>query len=326
MKRNNILLVMAVVILVLMAILSKGSFVKSYTFETMAFQLPEFGILTLAMMLTIVTGGINLSLSVSAALSGIFAAIILNKIPDNPIISIPLAIFICMVAGAFFGIINGALIAFLNIPPILATLGTMTLFEGIGLNITKGGSISGFPQSFFAVGNENIFGIPIPLIIFIFAAIFVFLMLEKTAWGEKVYVVGSNPKVARFSGINNKAILFSIYVFSGVLCSIAGIIIISRYNSGRIDYGSSYLMQSITAVVLGGTSIYGGSGKVSGVVIAVLIIQFLTTGFNTLGISNVLTGIVIGAILILVLAVNHINENILAKSRIKNLQKKNFKV
>jgi ribose/xylose/arabinose/galactoside ABC-type transport system permease subunit len=200
------------------------------------------------------------------------------------------------------GILNGAIISYLSVPAIIATLGTSTLFEGICLNLTRGGSVAGYPKEFFVIGTGDIFGIPIPLIVFAAVAVIFSLILQRTSWGEKIYMVGSNPTAAMYAGINNRAMLFGTYILSGLLSGTAGIIIISRYNSAKADHGVSYLLQTVAASVLGGVSIAGGFGKVSGVVIAVAIIQLVTTGFNILGISKLYTDIVVGLILIGVLA------------------------
>lgn len=174
------------------------------------------------------------------------------------------AIVIAMVSSSLCGMLNGYIVAYIGAPAMMATLGTSTLFEGIGLLVSMGNSISGFPTEFFWFGNGTVLGIPVPMIIFLIIAAITFLLLEHTSWGLSVYMVGCNPTAARFSGINVKKVMMKVYIYSGFLGSIATIIMMSRYNSARIDYGSSYLMQTVTAAVLGGTVITGGYGKVIG--------------------------------------------------------------
>lgn len=305
-KTNEVYILLGVLglIIAVFAILSGGALFDGGVIQTFAFQFPEFGLLTLGMMIAILTGGINMSLVSTAALSGILGAMVLSNPALEPSQAITLGIVVCMVSAAAMGALNGAIISFLNVPPMLVTIGTMTLFEGISLNLTEGGAISGFPEEFFTIGTGSVLGIPVPLLFFVIVAVALFFLLEKTVWGEKVYMVGSNPKVTRYSGINNKAVLFGVYILSGLLCGLAAIIMISRYNSAKVDYGASYLLQTVAAVVLGGTSISGGYGKVAGTVVAVLIIQLITTGFNILGVNKLYTDICVGVVLIAVLAAN----------------------
>ncbi|WP_067141148.1 ABC transporter permease [Oceanivirga salmonicida] len=274
---------------------------------SMAFQIPELGLLALAMMAIILTGGINLSIAATATFSSIIGALFLRSdfAKANPIISILITVIIIMLVSLVAGIINGFFVAYVGVTAMLATLGTMTLFEGIGLNITKGGAVSGFPLEFIAIGNKIFLGIPIPMMIYIIVCIFSYFLLERSAFGIKVHMLGSNSVASEFSGINVKWEIFKIYLYSAIMSGIAGIIMMSRYNSAKTDYGSSYLMQAITVVVLGGTSITGGHGTVLGTVISVLIIQVVSTGLNIIGINRNIVDIVIGGLLILVLIVKY---------------------
>ncbi|MDR2071362.1 MAG: ABC transporter permease, partial [Treponema sp.] len=129
------------------------------------------------------------------------------------------------------------------------------------------------------------------------------LFLERSGFGSAVYMTGSNPRVARYSGINVRRVLFGVYVSAGFLAAVAGILMASRYNSAKESYGSSYLLQSVAASVLGGTDINGGEGKIAGTIIAVMIIQVISSGLNIFGISRYLTNIVMGGILLLVLTI-----------------------
>lgn len=297
-------------IFILMALLSPSKFLSMDNLQSMAFQVPEFGILSLAMMVVIVTGGINLSLVSTSALSGIMSAFTLstlNAAGTNIFLTIVLSIAVAVVTALLCGMVNGYVIAYIGVSPILVTLGTMTLFEGISLNFTKGGAISGFPEQYFWFGNGSVMAIPVPMLIFLLVIIVTLVVLERTPWGLSVYMVGCNPKATMFSGINVKKVLTKVYLYSALLGSVAAIIMTSRYNSAKVDYGSSYLLQSIAAAVLGGTDIAGGYGKVIGTVLAVLILQVLSSGLNILGINRYIVDITMGAILIVVLGMNFIN-------------------
>lgn len=294
-------------VFILMSILSPSQFLSLGNIQTMAFQMPEFGLISLGMMVAILTGGINLSITSIAALSGIVSAFVLSSswAGEHPVLATLTAVLVCLVIAVITGIINGVVVAYVGVAAMLVTLGTMTLFDGISLNLTKGGSVSGFPDQFIQIGNGSLVGIPIPIIIYIVSVVAAYFILERSAWGIRVYMTGCNETATRFSGINTKRTLLMVYVFSSIMAGIGGLIIISRYNSAKVDYGSSYMMNSVAAVVLGGTSINGGHGTVAGTVIAVGIIQVVSSGLNILGVNRYIVDIVIGAILIVVLAIRY---------------------
>lgn len=301
-----------VVLFILMSILSPGRFFSIENFQSMGFQLPEFGLLTLAMFVVIITGGINLSITSVAALSSIVGAYVLKTATESGMAAggaITITIFVILGVGLLCGLINGLFISIIGVSPILATLATSILFEGISLNFTKGGSVSGFPKEFFKIGSGDVLGMPIPMVIFIIVIVGVYMLLEYTKWGISTYMIGSNEKVVRFSGISTKKALIKVYLLSGLLCAISGLIMISRYNSAKVDYGSSYLMQTVAAVVLGGVNINGGVGKTVGVIIAVVIVQIITTGLNIFGITSSIVDLIMGVILIGVLTINTITSS-----------------
>jgi ribose/xylose/arabinose/galactoside ABC-type transport system permease subunit len=303
---EGILFIIFIAAFILMSFLSPGRFLSRYNLQSMAYQLPEFGILALSMMIVIVSGGINLSLTFTATLSMITGGLIMATLSANgapPALSLMAGIGIMFFTGLVCGALNGFVVVYLGITPMIATLGTSTLLEGIGLNITKGGAISGFPEAFIDIGNKNLGPVPIPMVIFFFIVILVYLILERSSFGSAIYMTGSNPKVARYSGINVKRILFWVYCMAGLLAAVAGILMASRYNSAKTDYGSSYLLQAVAASVLGGTNIAGGEGRIIGTIIAVMIVQIISSGLNIFGFNRYLTNIVMGAILLLVLTI-----------------------
>jgi ribose/xylose/arabinose/galactoside ABC-type transport system permease subunit len=292
---------------ILMSILSPTTFLTWRNIQSMAYQLPEFGILSIAMMMVIVSGGINLSITFTAALSSIVGGLVLSKLAvsgaPTPITLIA-GILTFLGIAISCGLINGFVVAEIGITPMLATLATSTLFEGICLNITRGGAISGFPDAFLWIGNSAVLGIPFPMIIFVLVIFASYLILERTSFGLKTYMIGCNPRVTFYSGVNVKRVLFGIYIFSAVLGALSGIIMASRYNSAKDSYGSSYLLQSVAASVLGGTDIVGGYGKIAGTVMAVMIIQIISSGLNIFGVNRFVINAIMGCILILVLAIN----------------------
>ncbi len=308
--KQAFLVLVLLVLVVMMSLLAPGRFLSVRNFKNMGFQMAEFGILAIGMSVVIMTGGINLSLLSSAMLSAIVGAYLMRTLNqaqvmgDLPIILIGIASV--LLVSVLCGLANGFFVAYVGVVPLLVTLGTQTVFNGISLNITRGSGISGFPKVFQRIGAGTLFDIPYTLIIYLLVVLLAWYLVHKTPWGVSVYMVGGNEKATRYSGINTKRVLTLVYVFSAVMAGIAGILMISRYNSARADYGTSYTLQAVAATVLGGTDINGGSGKVGGTVVAVLILQVLSSGFNIIGINRNITDIVTGLILIGVLSINHL--------------------
>lgn len=311
----SILLVVMVLVILLMWALTGSDFMNLGNFQSMAYQMPELGILTLAMMIAMLTSGINLSIIATANLSGIVMAIVLTMAfpAESAMTNSPWLVVIAILAGllvaAIVGLINGFLIAVLDISPILATLGMMIMLSGVSLVLTKGYVISGFSPALLAIGNKDILGIPIPMLIFLGCAAVMGLILNKTPLGTKIYLFGSNPTACFYSGVNNKAVLFRTYIISGIYSGIAAIIMISRFNSAKADYGESYLLLTVLAAVLGGVSAAGGFGKVSGLILSLVILQIISSGLNLLGISNFFTLALWGIVLIVVMIVKYLIEN-----------------
>lgn len=314
-----LLLVLAAVILLMWA-LNGSSFMSAGYFQSMAFQLPELGILSLAMMITMLTAGINLSIIASANLSGIVIALILAAtVPPDSAGSGAGIVLLAILAGlgvaAAIGLLNGWLIAYLEISPILATLGTMITVSGLSIVLTKGYVLSGFPPALLFIGNGTILGLPMPILIFIACAGLLSIMLRQTPLGTRIYLLGSNPIACFYSGVDNRAVLVRTYLISGLLTGVAAVVMISRFNSAKADYGESYLLLTILASVLGGVSAAGGFGRVSGLVIALAILQTISSGLNLLRVNNFLTVSIWGSILILVMVIQYLIERSQEKRR-----------
>ena len=291
-----------VFLIVIMTILTKGDILRFESLQAVAFQMPLLGLLTLAQMVPMITGGIDLSIISNANLAGIITALILTKVSEW--YAIPLAILAGVGTALAVGALNGFLVAFITISPIIATLGTMILIKGISLGITKGYIIAGFPEKFLFIGNGVVFGIPAPFIIFIASMFFLMLLLNKTTYGISVYMLGSNPIATEFSGVNIKSVLFRTYLLSGFLTGIASLVMIARFNAAQAAYGESYLLLTVLACVLGGVNPAGGFGKVSGLFIAIVVLQIVATGFNLLRLSSHLANALWGLILIFVIIIN----------------------
>jgi simple sugar transport system permease protein len=281
------------------------------TLQSMAFQMPELGILSLAMMLALLSGGLNLSIIATANLAGLTIAFVLTRyIPGSEGMAWVglqvLAIGSGFAVAALVGLVNGFVIAYLGVSPILATLGTMTLCKGLAIGLTHGNVISGFPDPIVFIGNGTVFGVPFALIVLALCALPVAIMLNATPFGAKVYMIGSNEKATRYSGVDTRAILLKLYVLSSLLSGVAAVVMLARFNSANAAYGESYLLVTILAAVLGGVDPFGGFGKVGGLILALIILQVISSAFNLLNLSQFLTLAIWGGILIAVAAVPHL--------------------
>jgi simple sugar transport system permease protein len=304
------LLFITFIIFSIMAFLRPSSFLTSRNMVSMAFQFPEMGILALAISIAFISGGMDLSLVGISNLSGILGGyLMLGLINEQTgtigiFFAIAVSILASLCVGVLCGVLNGVLISRLNISPILATLGTMQLYTGIALILTKGSALIGFPQDFSFLGQGSVGLIPVPLIIFLITAFGLHHLLSRTYMGHSCYYIGTNQKAAKFAGIPIARTLLKTYMVSGMLAALAGIIMMSRVNSAKADFGSSYTMQSILVAVLGGVSPLGGKGKVAGVIIAVLALQFLSSGFGMLRMSQYAKEFVWGFLLVALVAMN----------------------
>lgn len=325
-KRQILLLCLLAFLMVLLAVNVPGKFFTVYNFQSMGFQLPELGLLSLGMLLVVITGGIDLSLTFTASLSGIFSALALNGCVNAGMPAawaIVIAVVISLAAAAVLGAFKGYFVAVLGVHPWLVTLGTMSLFPGIGIILTKGGSISGFPPEFYdAIGNNTVFGFPLSIIILALVTVFLGLTLHRTAWGRRLLMVGSSEKVAKYSGISIKTVTFGAYVLSSIIAGISGLIMVSRYNSAKVDHGSSYLMQTIAVIVLSGADINGGKANIFSMAVTMIIMQFLYTGVSMLGGDRYAVIILTGIILIGILLLNTLLDMYAKKKEITLMGKK----
>jgi len=304
------LAIIAVVVFALMGILSPERFLSEQNLTSMAFQFPEFAILALAITLVMMTGGIDLSVVGIANLSAVVAALILTEFagPDLPLqaslLWLGFALGASLLIGAMAGLLNGTLVAFLGLPPILATLGSGLVFTGFAIALTGGSAVMGFPEVVAWIGNSQMLGLPTPLLIFIMLAVALHFLMTRTAFGIRISMFGTNPLAALYAAVDVKGMLLKVYMLSGLFASVAGMVIMSRANSAKADYGSSYLLLSVLIAVLGGVNPYGGYGRVVGVVLAVLSMQFLSSGLNMLQVSNFARELIWGALLLFVMTTN----------------------
>lgn len=256
-------------------------------------------VISVGMTLVILTGGIDLSVGSILAFAGSITAGLLSGGQSL----IP-AIIIGVVAGAFIGMINGALITRAGIPPFIATLGTMTAARGFTLVYTDGRPITGMEEAFRFLGGGYIAGIPVPVIIMAIIFLLAHIMLTRTKFGRYVYAIGGNEEAARLSGIGTKKVLLSVYTLAGLLAGFSGVIMASRLNSAQPTAGAGFELDAIAAVVLGGTSLSGGVGTVGGTLIGAMIIGVLDNGLNLLNVSSFYQQVAKGVVILLAVYVD----------------------
>lgn len=300
------LLGLLVLVVLVGTILYGNEFLSMTTLRILANQLPEFGLITLAIMVTLIISGLNLSIVAMVTLSGIIGGLVMESMQSFGSISIAVGILMMIVVGCLTGMVNGIIISYLNVSPILVTLGTMLFFKGLALNITKGGAITSFDQGFVSIGNQSLLGIPLPTLILISVLCGLYYILNQSEFGKQLYRIGKNKTAAIYSGINVRLVVLQAYGIAGIIAGVTAVIMTSRYNSIRVDYGSSYLIQSIVVVSLGGIDLEGGKGTIKGVIIAQLIVSLLLRILNMSFVDVNLIDAIMGSVLIVNLLVQHL--------------------
>lgn len=311
--RNMVqLVIITLLVFVFMSWVNPSKFLSYYNFESISYIMPELGILSIAMMISMLTGGIDLSVVGIANLAGVAAGVFFHSsVVQTSQMSGPEALLytlaglvLALLVGLVCGLLNGLLIAKLRITPILATLGTGQALVGLCLVLTGGPAVVGFPEAWSFIGNGKIFGMATPFVLFILTCLIVAILLTRTTLGINLMLIGTNPKAAVFAGIRKDRMILYSYMMTGVLSALAGVILSGRINAAKSDYGASYLLQAVLIAVLGGTNPAGGKGRVFGIAIALFALMMLSSGFQMMRASNHLIDFVWGAFLILVIAIN----------------------
>ncbi|MBE2276674.1 MAG: ABC transporter permease [Rhodobacteraceae bacterium] len=276
-------------------------------------QVSIYGIIAIGMTFVILIRGIDLSVGAVVAMSGLCAAVVAKGgIEGRFMLSADgsgyhwaLAALAAILAGTVAGLLQGMAVAWLSVPAFVVTLGGMTVFRGIALTIGNGGPISGFDEAFGWWGRGMIGPVPVPVLIFAAVALIAWVVLTQTRFGRAVYAVGSNPDAARLSGINVSGVTLSVYALIGFCSGLGGFVLASRLNSAEAVAGTGYELTAIAAVVIGGTSLYGGTGGVAGTVIGALLTGVLLNGLVILNVSPYTQQILVGLIIVAAVAFDH---------------------
>ncbi|VEG27855.1 ABC transporter permease [Actinomyces howellii] len=293
------------------ALLRPEVFLTGLNLQNMALAVPEIGLLAVAMMIAMLTGGIDLSLVSIANLTAITISstfsLLAAQDPARAEQAGPALVVLGLCVGLVAGAVNGVLIAYLGITPILATLGTMQIFNGLAVVWTGGKTLYGSPASLTAFGQTAIAGVPMLFLVLVVVTLSVGFILTRTPFGLRLELQGANPEAARFSGIRSRRLLMGSYVLTGFLGAVAGVVFLARNPTASADYGASYTLLVIVIAVLGGTNPAGGYATVTGVFLASMVLQIVQSGFTAMRLSTFQYSIAQGVILITVMVIDQVD-------------------
>lgn len=302
--KYGILVVLLIMILVLS--IAKPNFRTTSNFFNILTQTSIFGIMALGMTFVIISKGIDLSVGSILALCAVVcasfgqsAASTTKYFPNMQELPFIVPVLIALAIGALCGAINGFLVAFTGIPAFIATLGMMTIARGFALLYTGGKPISTLISPFRVIGQGKVFGIPMPVVIFLCVIIFSWVLLNNTRFGKRAFAIGGNINAAEVSGVNVKKMLLLIYTLMGVYCGIAAIVFVGRTQSAHPGAATGYELTAIASTTIGGTSQSGGIGTIWGAVVGALVLAVMRNGMTILGINPYWQQIVEGSVIII---------------------------
>lgn len=297
-------------LLMLVFAIMEPRFLSSVNLFNVMRQVSITGLLAIGMTFVILTAGIDLSIGSLLAFAGLVAAAVAKggmedrfTVGDETIgYGWQLAALAAIAVGLLGGLLQGVAITKLKVPAFVVTLGGMSVFRGAALLFAAGGPISGFQPDYTWWGQGRIYGVPVPVIIFLVAAVIAHIVLSYTRYGRRVYAVGGNPEAARLAGVNVNFVIASVYVIMGFFAGLGAFVLSARLNSAEAVAGTGYELTVIASVVIGGTSLFGGSGTIFGTVIGTILIGVLLNGLVLMNVNSYIQQIVIGVIIVLAVA------------------------
>jgi ribose transport system permease protein len=254
----------------------------------------------IGMTFVIITGGIDLSVGSIASLVGMVAA---NMMVHSGVAAIP-ALLIGLVLGLVAGAANGVLITLLRLPPFIATLGTLSVYQGLAYVVTEGKPVYNVPQSFVLLLNSYLGGVPIVVVVVIAVAVVAWLLLRRTVFGQNVIATGGSEETAWLSGVRVARVKIMVYGLSGVLAALAGLVLVARISAAQTQSGAPYLLTAIAAAVIGGANLMGGEGRIAGTLVGALILGALTNGLVLLNVPSFYEQIVTGLVVLIAVAID----------------------
>lgn len=292
--------ILGLVIIMVYFTVMKAKFLTLDNMLNMLRQTSINGLLAIGMTFVVLTGGIDLSVGSIVGASGMFAALVARTVTGMPWY---LAVLVGLGVGLLLGAVNGVIISYLKVPAFIATLGMLSIARGVTFMASDAKPVPGLSEGFLKIGGGSVGIIPIPIIVLAIVLVISYVILYKTRYGRYIFATGGNPVSARVSGINVKAIICSVYMISGVLAGLAGVILTSRVTSGLSQGGNGYEVDAIAAAVIGGNSLSGGRGRLWGTIVGFLIMGVMNNGLDMMAVSSywqlVIKGIIIiGAVML----------------------------
>ena len=323
---NRSLVIILVGIVLLMSLLNPMRFPTLGNLISMSYQLPIIAFLAIGMMISMLSGGINLAIVATANFTGIITVLLLQAMAGKATADAGVGISLVAMAGGLagsvlVGAIMGYLVAYIEVPAILATLGVMTLLDGVNVVITRGYTLSGFPPFLLGIGNGTALGVPIPFLILIVVCLLLGVLLNRTVFGVSLYLLGSNPIAARYSNIDVRSVLMGEYILSALFSALTSFIMMGQLNSVKANYAESYLLVAVLACFLGGVDPFGGAGKLSGMVLAVVILQLISSGVNLLRMDPFFIQAMWGFIIIVLIGVNFASARVRETRRMRGVRR-----
>jgi ribose transport system permease protein len=300
MRGRSTLLILALIVVAITFAILNPRFVSVINITNIGLQMSINMIIAVAMTFVIVSGGLDLAVGSIGIMSGCLVGVMLGG-TDIPII---LVILIGLASGVAAGLINGVVIAKLGVPPFVTTLGMMNIARGVALIVTQGYIISGFPKAFNQIGIGFFLGIPFPVYVMVVIIIIGHILMAKTEFGLNTYAIGGNARAARLAGLKIDAVTIKIYVLSGLLSAVSGILLTARVISAQPALMSTTNLEVIAAVFVGGTSMGGGRGSIPQTIIGAVFMAILFNGLNLIGVGYEWQVVVIGIILIIAVALD----------------------
>lgn len=303
------LLILAAIVIIFFTITKGKQFWKPTVWQGMTVQFPEYGIMALGLMFCFICGKMDMSFMMLADFATVMAVRyivghVTEGMPNSQVGGIiAVGCLIAVAIAVVGGIINGLLVTQLNIPPVMATISMQMVWLGMSTALTRGDTVTGLPTLYTEIGHKQLFGwLPLPMLVFIILFIICALVLKYTVYGEKIYMIGTNEKAAKFSGIDTTATIIKTYVICDVLATVGALIMVSTMASAKADYGTSYVTRCILILVLAGVLPNGGMGKILNVLITIITIQIIATGVNLFpNLNTYYASLIWGGLLVIVL-------------------------
>jgi len=286
------------------------TFISVANIQSVTRAFSYIAIMAIGEMLVILTGGIDLSVGSMIGLGGLLSAFFIVTAQLPVLVSVLLAILACTV----FGVISGFLVTRINLPPFIATLGIMSIARSVCYIVTKGYPILRLPEEFLFIGQGFIWIIPFPVCLLIVVGVVTAIFLSKTITGRRVFALGGNEEAARFSGINTRRIKMLVYLLSATLAGFAGVVMTSRMGSAQSSLGISYELDGIAAVIIGGASMSGGEGTVTGTIIGAALMGIIKNALVLLKVDPYWQQLIIGFIIILAVSIDQFRKRNVEKS------------